>query len=41
MLRQVHVVGAGLSGLAAAVQAQKRGPRVVLYEAATHAGDRC
>jgi hydroxysqualene dehydroxylase len=41
MSRQVHVVGAGLSGLAAAVQAQKRGARVVLHEASPFAGGRC
>jgi hydroxysqualene dehydroxylase len=41
MSRQVHVVGAGLAGLAAAVQAQRRGARVVLHEAAPHAGGRC
>ncbi|WP_250492954.1 hydroxysqualene dehydroxylase HpnE [Caballeronia sp. GAWG1-1] len=41
MSRLVHVVGAGLAGLAAAVQAQRRGARVVLHEAAAHAGGRC
>jgi squalene-associated FAD-dependent desaturase len=41
MSRLVHVVGAGVSGLAAAVQAQRRGARVVLHEAAPHAGGRC
>ena len=41
MSRLVHVVGAGLSGLAAAVQLQRRGARVVLHEAAPHAGGRC
>ncbi|KND62365.1 Phytoene desaturase [Candidatus Burkholderia verschuerenii] len=41
MPRLVHVVGAGLAGLAAAVQAQRRGARVVLHEAASHAGGRC
>jgi hydroxysqualene dehydroxylase len=37
----LHVVGAGLAGLAAATVAAKAGHRVVLYEAAGHAGGRC
>jgi hypothetical protein len=37
----VHVVGAGLAGLAAAVAAARAGARVVLHEAAGHAGGRC
>ncbi|MGY6159173.1 hydroxysqualene dehydroxylase HpnE [Paraburkholderia strydomiana] len=41
MPRLVHVVGAGLAGLAAAVQLQRRGARVVLHEAAQQAGCRC
>jgi len=41
MPKLVHVVGAGLAGLAAAVQLQRRGARVVLHEAAAHAGGRC
>jgi squalene-associated FAD-dependent desaturase len=41
MSRRVHVVGAGVAGLAAAVQAQRRGARVVLHEAAPYAGGRC
>ncbi|WP_027801084.1 hydroxysqualene dehydroxylase HpnE [Paraburkholderia dilworthii] len=41
MSRLVHVVGAGLAGLAAAVQLQRRGARVVLHEAAEQAGGRC
>jgi squalene-associated FAD-dependent desaturase len=41
MSRRVFVVGAGVAGLAAAVEAQRRGARVVLHEAAPHAGGRC
>ncbi|MCC8403013.1 hydroxysqualene dehydroxylase HpnE [Paraburkholderia sp. MMS20-SJTN17] len=41
MPRLVHVVGAGVAGLAAAVQLQRRGARVVLHEAQDHAGGRC
>ncbi|MDE1146998.1 MAG: hydroxysqualene dehydroxylase HpnE [Azospirillaceae bacterium] len=37
----VHVVGAGLAGLAAAVRLTEQGRRVRLYEAAAHAGGRC
>ena len=37
----VHVVGAGLAGLAAAVRLAERGQRVTLHEAAQHAGGRC
>ena len=37
----VHVVGAGLAGLAAAVELAEAGRRVFLYEAAPHAGGRC
>ncbi|MDR5738937.1 MULTISPECIES: hydroxysqualene dehydroxylase HpnE [unclassified Caballeronia] len=40
MSRRVFVVGAGVAGLAAAVQAQRRGARVVLIEAAPNAGGR-
>src|SRR5258705_11993613 len=36
-----HVVGAGLAGLAAAVELAAEGRRVRLYEAGLHAGGRC
>jgi squalene-associated FAD-dependent desaturase len=37
----VHVVGAGLAGLAAAVRLVRQGRRVAIYEAANQAGGRC
>ncbi len=37
----VHVIGAGLSGLAAAVALVQRGRRVVVHEGARQAGGRC
>lgn len=37
----VHVVGAGLAGLSAAVSLAERGRRVVVHEAAKQAGGRC
>lgn len=39
--RTVHVVGAGLAGLAAAERLSRAGRHVVLYEAAQQAGGRC
>jgi len=39
--RRVHVVGAGLAGLAAAVRLVDAGLHVVLHEAARQAGGRC
>lgn len=41
MTGTLHIVGAGLAGLAAAIAAAKAGTRVVLHEAAGHAGGRC
>lgn len=37
----IHVVGAGLSGLAAAVRLTEAGARVIVHESAGHAGGRC
>jgi hydroxysqualene dehydroxylase len=41
MPARVHVVGAGLAGLAAAVRLAARGVSVVVHEAAGQAGGRC
>lgn len=41
MARTVHIIGAGLAGLSAAVQLAARGEKVALYEAANTAGGRC
>jgi squalene-associated FAD-dependent desaturase len=41
MPRTIHVVGAGLAGLAAAVRLAGRGARIVVHEAAGRAGGRC
>jgi len=38
---RMHVIGAGMAGLAAAVRLADGGHAVVLYEAAPHAGGRC
>jgi hydroxysqualene dehydroxylase len=40
-LRTVHIVGAGLAGLSAAVELTARNRRVQLYEAGRYAGGRC
>ena len=37
----VHVIGAGLAGLACAVRCATAGRKIALYEAAGHAGGRC
>ena len=37
----VHVIGAGLSGLSAAVELADAGRRVIVHEAARFAGGRC
>ncbi|MEE2692121.1 MAG: hydroxysqualene dehydroxylase HpnE [Pseudomonadota bacterium] len=37
----VHIIGAGLSGLAAAAALAERGIKSVVYDAAGHAGGRC
>lgn len=41
MQPRVHVIGAGLSGLAAAVALAGQGQAVTVYEATGHAGGRC
>ncbi len=41
MSRSVHVVGAGLAGLAAGVRMAERRESIFLHEAATQAGGRC
>lgn len=41
MAGRVHVIGAGMAGLAAATALAGRGRKVVLYEAAKWAGGRC
>src|SRR5512132_426890 len=41
MPARAHVIGAGLAGLAAAVELAASGCRVTLYEQAGHAGGRC
>lgn len=41
MISRLHVVGAGLSGLAAAVHGVSQSAAVTLYEGSGHAGGRC
>jgi hydroxysqualene dehydroxylase len=41
MPRTLHIIGAGLAGLAAAVAAGKRGEAVVVHEATSFTGGRC
>jgi len=40
-MRKVHVIGAGLAGLAAATALARKGAQVSVYEAAPQAGGRC
>ena len=41
MARTIHVIGAGLAGLSAALRATESGARVALHEAGSQAGGRC
>src|SRR6516225_10464475 len=41
MSRTIHIIGAGLAGLAAAVALAKRRERVTVHEATGFAGGRC
>ena len=41
MARSVHVIGAGLAGLSAALRLTQSGARVILHEAGAQAGGRC
>ena len=41
MTGRVHIIGAGLAGLSAAINLLKAGRDVALYESAGHAGGRC
>src|SRR6266540_2766769 len=41
MPRSIHVIGAGLAGLSAAVRLTERSHRVIVHEAAGFAGGRC
>ena len=40
-MQRVHIVGAGISGLACAVRLASEGHEVILYDSAGHAGGRC
>jgi hydroxysqualene dehydroxylase len=41
MARTVHIIGAGLAGLSAAIELTQRGERVTVHEATSVAGGRC
>jgi len=41
MARTIHIIGAGLAGLAAAIELTSRGERVAVHEATAAAGGRC
>jgi hydroxysqualene dehydroxylase len=41
MSRTIHIIGAGLAGLSAALKLSARGERVVVHEATAFAGGRC
>ena len=41
MPRSIHIIGAGLAGLATAVRLATRSVRVIAYEATNQAGGRC
>ncbi|MEC7575140.1 MAG: NAD(P)-binding protein, partial [Pseudomonadota bacterium] len=38
---KIHIVGAGVAGLSAAVRLASSGRQIFLYESAGHAGGRC
>ncbi|MDD3371655.1 MAG: FAD-dependent oxidoreductase, partial [Alphaproteobacteria bacterium] len=40
-VRHVHIIGAGMAGLSAALQLSLSGEKVIVYEAAPFAGGRC
>jgi squalene-associated FAD-dependent desaturase len=41
MSRTIHIIGAGLAGLSAAIELSGRGERVAIHEATSFAGGRC